>query len=355
MGKGEFFTLKAIIFDMDTEWNLAKQSILTQERYHPLPGLQHILHTLAQKGILLTMISSLSQQEIINGCHSAKIQEYFQHLVSTEDLKYVESTMDLSVSDDKTIHAKSLSELLGLALQRSGVTQAEALLVTDSNLGVNAAKAAALPCIAFLHPHSEKPDLGHADILLESFDGLSSSFFFQVYNRFHGQPITIASTSRLWIRELALKDIPALCAIYQNPDIRRFITDIDDSTEKEIARQTAYINTVYRFYGYGLWGIFQKSSDTLIGRCGIENQKIAGKEEIMLSYLLDRNHWGHGYALEACKAALHYAREELDMHRIVAVIDIENKRSLQTAANLGMEPEQELIYKNRHCILFVSE
>ena len=93
----------------------------------------------------------------------------------------------------------------------------------------------------------------------------------------------------------------------------------------------------------------------MIGRCGIENQKIAGKEEIMLSYLLDRNHWGHGYALEACKTALHYAREELDMHRIVAVIDIENKRSLQTAANLGMEPEQELIYKNRHCILFVSE
>lgn len=318
MGKGEFFTLKSIIFNMDTEWKLANHNILTRERYHTLPGLQQILKELAQEGILLTMISALSK-------------------------------------DDETKQEKAISELLALALQRSGIAQTETLLVTDSDLGVKAAKAAALPCIAFLHPHSENAYLNHADILLESFDGLSISFFYQVYNRFHGQPITIASTRRLWIRELAAKDIPALCAIYQEPEIRRFITDIDNSMEKETAKQTAYINTVYHFYGYGLWGIFQKSSDTLIGRCGIENHKIDGKEEIMLSYLLDRKYWSQGYALEACKAVLHYAQEELDIPRIVAVIDLENKRSLQTAANLGMKPEQELIYKNRHCTLFVLE
>lgn len=363
--------LKAIIFDMDTEWKLAKQSILTNKKYYPLPGLRQILQALAQDKIRLTIISTLPQQELIKVCHSAEIMEYFQHLVSVTWLKYAELPTGLPASDNETKHIRSTSEppaldneakcirstskLLALALQKNGVLPTEVLLVTDSDSGTRAAKAAALPCIAFRHPHSEKADLWHADILLESFDGLSTSFFFQVYNRFHDQPITIASTRRLWIRELTIEDIPVLCAIYENPNIRRFITDIEDCIEDEAVRQTAYINTVYRFYGYGLWGIFHKNSGTLIGRCGIENHKIAGKEEIMLSYLLDSNHWGHGYALEACKATLHYAQEELDMHRIIAVIDYENKRSLRTAANLGMKFEQELIHKNRRCFLFALE
>ena len=347
--------LKAIIFDMDTEWKLAKQCILANKRYYPLPGLRQILDTLAQERIRLTIISSFSQQELIDVCYSAEIREYFQHLVSATDLKLTELLPELPASDNRTKRTRPTLELLTLALQKNEVSPTEVLLVTDSDSGVNAAKAAALPYIAFLHPHSKKADLRHTDILLESFDGLNISFFFQVYNRFHGRPITIASTRRLWIRELAIEDIPALCAIYQDPNIRRFITDIEDRIEDEIARQTAYINTIYPFYGYGLWGIFHKNTDTLIGRCGIENHNIAGKDEIMLSYLLDTNHWGHGYALEACKATLHYAREELDMQRIVAVIDIENKRSLRTAAGLGMEPSQELIYKNRRCMLFVLE
>lgn len=355
MGKGEFFTLKVIIFDMNIVLRLAKGNIPTRKKQYPLPGLPQILHTLVQEGILLTMISSLSRQEIIDGCHSAEIQEYFQHLLSAVELKHAESTLELLVSDNESKHARLTQELLALALQKNGITPSEVLLVTDSPSGVKAAKVAALPCVAFLHPYSEKPDLNHADILLESFDGLNTSFFFQVYNRFHGKPITIASTERLWIRELATEDIPTLCTIYQDPDIRRFITDIEDCIEDEIARQKAYIDTVYRFYGYGLWGIFHKKSGSFIGRCGIENHKIAGKEEIMLSYLLDRKYWGQGYALEACKGALHYAREELDIQRIIAVIDCENKRSLRTAANLGMKPEQELIYNDRPCILFVLE
>lgn len=341
MGKEEFFTLKAIIFDLDAEMRLAKQSILTRKSYCPLSGLRQILQTLAQEEICLTMISSLSKKEIMNGCHSTEIQEYFQHLISTDELKYTES-----------IQNPLISELLALALQRSNVTPSEALLVCDSDLGIGAAKAAAIPCVAFQHLHSEQSDLWNADILLESFDGLTPSFFFQVYHRFHDQPITIASTERLCIRELTPKNIPALCDIYQNPDIRRFITDISDDIEEEAARQIAYIGTVYRFYGYGLWGIFRKNSDTLIGRCGIENHKIGGQEEIMLSYLLDKKYWRQGYAQEACQAVLHYAREELDIHRIIAVIDCENKRSLRTAASLGMAPERELIYKNRRCILF---
>ena len=46
----------------------------------------------------------------------------------------------------------------------------------------------------------------------------------------------------------------------------------------------------------------------------------------MLSYLLDSQHWGYGYALECCEAVLKYAKEQLELKRIVAVTDLLNYR-----------------------------
>lgn len=85
---------------------------------------------------------------------------------------------------------------------------------------------------------------------------------------------------------------------------------------------------------------------------GIENHVVDGQDEIMLSYLLDSNHWGYGYALECCRAVFQYAYHALDIDNIVAVIDKENVRSLRTAKNLGMKPEKDLIYKNRDAVLY---
>ena len=101
-----------------------------------------------------------------------------------------------------------------------------------------------------------------------------------------------------------------------------------------------------------MWGIFSKTSKKLIGKCGIENLEVDGKNEIVLSYLLDTNHWGYGYALECCCAVFAYAKEELDIKRIVAVIDKKNTRSQNTAKNLGMTIEKEIPYKGHDCYLY---
>ena len=132
-----------------------------------------------------------------------------------------------------------------------------------------------------------------------------------------------------------------------------FIPDIDDYLKVEMEKQAAYIRNVYSFYGYGMWGVFSKTTKQLIGRCGIENQMIDGKEEITLSYLLDSHHWGYGYALECCHAVFTYAKNELDITRIVAAIDKRNKRSLNTAKGLGMVQEKEFIHKGVDCALYV--
>lgn len=318
------------------EMNQEKKKIHAEEGYPSLPGIIDVIKQLSYEKIKLAIASSSSLNDIKETTKALGIRKYFHCLVSSSQVE----------------HPKPAPDTFELALRELGVNASEALVIEDSHSGILAAIEAGISCVGFYNPNSGQQDLGKADVLLESFEGITPSFFYNVYQRSHGQPVTIASTKRLLIRELSEEDIPELYPIYQDPDVQRFIDDIDDYMDKEIEKHKAYIKNVYSFYGYGLWGIFSKTSGGLIGRCGIENQKIDGKDEIMLSYLLDSNHWGYGYALECCKAVLSYAAQELHIHRVIAVVDKENLRSLNTIKNLDMKPEKELIYKNRDSILF---
>ncbi len=327
--------------DTDTETLVqelkqAKRQILAQEGYQPLPGVIENIKLLAQEGIKLAIASSSSANAIENTMKALKIRKYF----------------DCVVSASRIGHPKPAPDLFQTALKELGTNPADAMVIEDSTNGVEAAKKAGICCVGFSNPDSGKQDLQEADVILESFEGITPSFYYHIYQRSHGQPVTIASTKRLLIRELTADDIHELYPIYQDPDVRRFIDDIDDYRELEKEKLEAYIKNVYSFYGYGLWGVFSKTSDGLIGRCGIENQTVDGNQEIMLTYLLDSNHWGYGYALECCRAIFEYAVNELHIHRIVAVIDKANERSLNTAKNLGMNAEKELTYKGRDSVLY---
>lgn len=164
-------------------------------------------------------------------------------------------------------------------------------------------------------------------------------------------PVTIAETDRLILRELTPEDFDDLYQICQDPAVAKYI-DSGDHKETEFAKLTAYITYVYAFYGFGLWGVFDRTTGKLIGRCGIELQTVDEKTEIMLSYLLHRDYWDQGFATESCQAVFHYAKEELDIHRIIAVIDVTNNRSIHTAARLGMTEEKKLRYQDRDCLLY---
>ena len=86
-------------------------------------------------------------------------------------------------------------------------------------------------------------------MLIESFDSIDKTFIENTLLRSHGKPITIASTKRLIIRELAVSDIPQIYTIYSDPQVRKYIDNIDDYLDAEMEKQKAYIQKVYSFYG----------------------------------------------------------------------------------------------------------
>lgn len=330
------FPLSISLEDLLEEMNLEKKKILKEEGYAIIEGITDLIKKLYHAGIRLAIASSSSPTEIENTVKALHIKKYFTKLISCAHVE----------------HPKPAPDSFLLALKELGVSPQETVVVEDSCFGSQAAKAAGIPCVGYLNPHSGNQDLSAANVLLESFVGIDERFFHNILCRSLGKPVMIADTKRLFIRELEPKDIKEIYQIYKDPDIRQYIPDIDDYLEEEMKKQEAYIKNVYSFYGYGMWGIFSKTSKKLIGKCGIENLEVDGKNEIVLSYLLDTNHWGYGYALECCRAVFAYAKEELDIKRIVAVIDKKNTRSQNTAKNLGMTIEKGIPYKGHDCYLY---
>ena len=57
---------------------------------------------------------------------------------------------------------------------------------------------------------------------------------------------------------------------------------------------------------------------------------------VELGWILNKAHWGHGYALEAARAAIDYAREQLGARLVFAQCDSENEASYRLMERLGM-------------------
>ncbi len=330
------FGIDSTAEELLSEMNRAKKEIILKEGYPVIDGITELVKRLYKAGYKLAVASSSSASEIEDTVKALNIKKYFDKLVSSSNVK----------------RPKPAPDIFELALSKLGVSAKETIVIEDSDFGIEAAKAAGIACAGYINPDSGEQLLEKADVLIESFVNLSVHFFEYTLQRSQGLPVNITSTKRLVIRELAVSDIKEIYPIYTDPQIRKYIENIDDYMENEIEKQKAYIQNVYSFYGYGLWGVFSKTTGRLIGRCGIENHIIDGKEEIMLSYLLDSQHWGYGYALECCNAVLRYAYEELDIHRIVAVIDTSNSRSINTAQKLGMKCEKEFMHNNRKSFLY---
>lgn len=307
-----------------------KQRLIREEGYPPVAGVTQMIRALYKDGIHMAVASSSPHADIVSVTKALGIFKYFDHFISAADSE----------------HPKPEPDIFLKALRLLGVDAKEAVVVEDSAYGCQAAKAAGIACLGLINPDSGRQELSAAFQLTESFENIKTSYFEQLLLRYLGQPVTIAKTRRLTIRELGVSDIPSMYQIYQNKNVRKFVDDIDDYLEIEIEKQKAYIKHVYGFYGYGLWGVFDRQGH-LVGRCGIQNVSIDGEPEIELSYLLNYQHWGMGYALECTEAVLAYAFEELELDSVVARIDVLNERSLHLIEKLHMENEKTLLQDGR--------
>ena len=73
------------------------------------------------------------------------------------------------------------------------------------------------------------------------------------------------------------------------------------------------------------------------GMCGLLRRE--GLEDADIGYALLPEHWGAGYAREACALTLALGRERFGLDRVVAIVSPGNARSVRVLEHLGFADE----------------
>lgn len=140
-------------------------------------------------------------------------------------------------------------------------------------------------------------------------------------------------TERLILRVLTENDVERIFALRGDAEMMRFIREPQNRAESE--NWIKLISSRWETDKIGFCGIVEKSSNELIGWCGLWLLEESG--EIETGYAIEKKFWGKGFAVEAAERILQYGFDELKLEKIVAVARPENNRSRRVMEKLGMK------------------
>lgn len=141
-------------------------------------------------------------------------------------------------------------------------------------------------------------------------------------------------TNRLRLREMTLADMCALSSILQDEKVM-YAYNGAFSEEETLAWMQKQLQR-YKDYGFGLWGVFLKTTEEMIGQCGITMQEYKAAQVPEIGYLLAYKHWHKGYAVEAAAACREYGFNVLNFNALYSIVRDTNTASQNVALRNGM-------------------
>ena len=229
----------------------------------------------------------------------------------------------------------------------------EIMYITDRGKPYGALRAAGCHVLPCLHEHNREEAFPGAVYAVEKIEETDFASLDMAYRRLAGLPWEILETERLLVRETTPEDVDVFYRIYGEPSVTAYMEGLCEDRDEEIACIESYIDTVYAFYGYGMWTVIKKDSGEIIGRAGISWRE--GYRMPELGFVIGVPWQGQGYALEVCGAILEYARETLEMKEVQALVRPENGRSVKLCGKLGFAPKGETEVNGIGYRVFVKE
>ena len=151
----------------------------------------------------------------------------------------------------------------------------------------------------------------------------------------------VIETERLGLRWLTETDDEFILDLLNQPS---WLEYIGDRGVKNLEDARAYIHNgplaMISRHGFGLYLVELKSGAIPIGLCGLLRREALEDVDIGFAFLPD--YCGRGYAREAAKACLEYARNALGLERLAAITLPTNKSSIRLLESLGMRHERNV-------------
>jgi RimJ/RimL family protein N-acetyltransferase len=166
----------------------------------------------------------------------------------------------------------------------------------------------------------------------------------------------VLRTERLILRRLTTDDAEFMIELMNDPDWLRYIGDrgvrtVEDARAYLLAGPLA----MYDRLGFGLYCVEIRASCVPIGICGL--LKRDALDDVDIGFAMLPAFRARGYAYEAAAATLDYAKRELGLTRVVAIVSPENEQSMRLLRKLGLGLERttRLSEEGKEVCIFAPE
>jgi ribosomal-protein-alanine N-acetyltransferase len=144
-------------------------------------------------------------------------------------------------------------------------------------------------------------------------------------------------TERLRLRPFRPSDLKAMHALYSDADNLRYWST-PPSPDLDNTHRVLRWHLPFRPRHYVIWAVEQKKSRKVVGMINYHRRDLREKR-VDVGWLLLPQFQGKGYMAEAGRALLRHLFDELDVHKVEALIRRENKPSVALAKRLGFRLE----------------
>jgi RimJ/RimL family protein N-acetyltransferase len=149
-------------------------------------------------------------------------------------------------------------------------------------------------------------------------------------------PVPEIRTARLRLRGWREADIDPFARLNADPRVMEHFPSVlaREETEALVARIGAH----FAAHGFGLWAIEVTGVAECVGFAGLSVPSFAAPFTpcVEIGWRLAAEHWGHGYATEAARAALDFGFNDVGLDEIVSFTVPANLRSRAVMERLGM-------------------
>lgn len=146
-------------------------------------------------------------------------------------------------------------------------------------------------------------------------------------------------TERLHLVPFTLEVAEHFYSIYGDPDVMKFMgagAKSRSETDESVARKTRH----WREHGYGLFCVYERRSNSVIGHAGLGY--LPQVNSIELAYLVDKAFWNQGLATEAARACIVFGFEKLRLSEIISISLRINTASVRIMKKSGLQESAPL-------------
>jgi ribosomal-protein-alanine N-acetyltransferase len=157
-------------------------------------------------------------------------------------------------------------------------------------------------------------------------------------------------TKRMAAERLGPEHFEFVFQMHQDKEIMAYLGG------KRSRRQTrgymAFALDHWQKYGYGIWILREIGTGLFVGRGGLRNAVLNGKDEVEVAYGFIPQFWNKGLATELVETLVRIGLTDLKLSGLVCVTHPDNTASQRVMTKTGFQYESELIYKHKPHLLY---